>query len=488
MAGGCAPTGRGRQARLTAPARQAGNPDSAVPRAPVDDRAHERRRVATVPCMRTASLHHTVIAGRYAMLDQIGAGGMGSVWRARDERSGEIVAVKVLGQHSAALLVRFVREQAVRVRHPHVVAPISWAADDDLVVLAMDLVTGGSVQDLLDEHGTFPVGYAAVVARAAPPGARRGARRRAGAPRREAGQPPPGAHTGDRPHLRLGDFGVAAPIADARYTTVPGAIGTQGYMAPEQARGALPDPCQDLYSVGRVGLQLVTGLPPERQGAIGSGPLRPLLERLLVVDPEQRLASAEAALRLLRRLDVAFEDGPRVPDRLGGEPVTPSRLGRLGGHRGVRRSDRAVCRRRCRRTALTSFHEHRDWRARRPDRPDRAGAGAAGAARPVLPRRPAGLPRPRGALRRRRGRAEGRGGGSRHRPLRPRALHHQRRHDQQPHPDPQPQAAATACRRRGRDRREGPDRARRARGQQGERLPGHPAVSTTGARPSTRPT
>ena len=47
--------------------------------------------------MRTAPLHHTVIAGRYAMLDQIGAGGMGSVWRARDERSGEIVAVKVLG-------------------------------------------------------------------------------------------------------------------------------------------------------------------------------------------------------------------------------------------------------------------------------------------------------------------------------------------------------------------------------------------------------
>jgi serine/threonine-protein kinase len=275
--------------------------------------------------MRSAPLHHTVIAGRYAMLDQIGAGGMGSVWRARDERSGEIVAVKVLGHHSAALLVRFVREQAVRVRHPHVVAPIGWAADDDLVVLAMDLVTGGSVQDLLDEHGTFPVGYAASLleqllqALAAVHAA--GLVHRDVKPANLLLQPT----EGDRPHLRLGDFGVAAPIADARYTTVPGAIGTQGYMAPEQARGALPDPCQDLYSVGRVGLQLITGLPPERQGAIGSGPLRPLLERLLVVDPAQRLASAEAALRLLRRLDVAFEDGPHVPDRLGGEPSSPSR-------------------------------------------------------------------------------------------------------------------------------------------------------------------
>ena len=271
--------------------------------------------------MRTAPLHHTVIAGRFAMLDQIGAGGMGSVWRARDERSGDIVAVKVLGQHNAALLIRFVREQAVRVRHPHVVAPISWAADDDLVVLAMDLVPGGSVQDLLDEHGTLPVGYAAALleqllqALAAVHAA--GLVHRDVKPANLLLQP-----TGaERPHLRLGDFGVAAPIADARYTTVPGAIGTQGYMAPEQARGALPDPGQDLYAVGRVGLQLVTGLPPERQGAIESGTLRPLLERLLVVDPEQRLASAEAALRLLRRLDIPFEDGPRVVDRLGGQPA-----------------------------------------------------------------------------------------------------------------------------------------------------------------------
>ena len=282
---------------------------------------HVAHFASTVLSMRTAPLHHTVIAGRYAMLDQIGAGGMGSVWRARDERTGEVVAVKVLGHHNAALLIRFVREQAVRVRHPHVVAPIGWAADDDVVVLAMDLVEGGSVQDLLDEHGPLPVGYAAALleqllsALAAVHAA--GLVHRDVKPANLLLQP-----TDDqRPHLRLGDFGVAAPIADARYTTVPGAIGTEGYMAPEQARGALPDAGQDLYSVGRVALQLITGLPPERQGAIGSGPLRPLLERLLVVDPEQRLASADAALRLLRRLDIAFEDGPQVTDRLGGQPA-----------------------------------------------------------------------------------------------------------------------------------------------------------------------
>ena len=98
------------------------------------------------------------MAGRYVLLDQVGTGGMGSVWRAYDERTRAHVAVKVLGRHSSALLARFVREQAVRVRHPHVVAPQGWAAEDDLVVLAMELVAGGSVADLLREHGSLDAG------------------------------------------------------------------------------------------------------------------------------------------------------------------------------------------------------------------------------------------------------------------------------------------------------------------------------------------
>ena len=113
---------------------------------------------------------------------------------------------------------------------------------------------------------------------------------------------------------------TSAPVADRRFTTVPGAIGTDGYMAPEQARGAPPEPTQDLYAVGRVALELITGLPPARQGDVPSHPLRPLVERLLVPDPEQRLATAEAALRLLRRLPVPDADPPRVPDRLGPAP------------------------------------------------------------------------------------------------------------------------------------------------------------------------
>lgn len=262
----------------------------------------------------------TVVAGRYRLLDQVGSGGMGSVWRANDLRTGDDVALKVLGLHGSALLARFVREQAVRVRHPHVVAPHGWAAEDDLVVLAMELVAGGSVADLVCEHGPLDAGTCALLVEQLLMGL--AAVHAAGLVHRDV--KPANllleATGAGLPHLRLGDFGVAAPVADRRFTTVPGAIGTDGYMAPEQARGAPPEPTQDLYAVGRVALELVTGQPPARQGQIPSHPLRPLIERLLVVDPEQRIASAEAALRLLRRLPVPEPAGPPVPDRLGPLP------------------------------------------------------------------------------------------------------------------------------------------------------------------------
>ena len=278
------------------------------------------------------------MAGRYVLLDQVGTGGMGSVWRAYDERTRGHVAVKVLGRHSSALLARFVREQAVRVRHPHVVAPQGWAAEDDLVVLAMELVAGGSVADLLREHGPLDTGTVALLLEQLLAGL--AAVHAAGLVHRDV--KPANLlleATGDgEPHLRLGDFGVAAPIADRRFTTVPGAIGTDGYMAPEQARGAPPEPTQDLYAVGRVALELITGLPPAHQGDVPSHPLRPLVERLLVPDPEQRLATAEAALRLLRRLSVPDADPPRSPTvsdrpraggvRLRSPPTSTGRAGR----------------------------------------------------------------------------------------------------------------------------------------------------------------
>ena len=89
---------------------------------------------------RTHDAMGEVFAGRYELVDPIGRGGVGAVWRAWDHRRRRYVAAKVLQQSDAHTLLRFVREQALRIDHPHVLAPASWAADDDKVLFTMDLV------------------------------------------------------------------------------------------------------------------------------------------------------------------------------------------------------------------------------------------------------------------------------------------------------------------------------------------------------------
>jgi len=256
------------------------------------------------------------LAGRYVLIDQIGAGGMGSVWRAWDLRTESFLAAKVLGQHDGGMLLRFVREQSVRIRHPHVVAPGGWAAEDNLVVFTMDLVRGGSVQTLVGDHGPLPESYAVVLmdqllqALVAVHGA--GVVHRDVKP---ANLLLEATGTG-RPHLRLSDFGIAALVEDVRLTRFPGAIGTEGYMSPEQAQGAPPDPAQDLYAAGVVGTYMLTGLEPRQQNGVPDGVLAPLLRAMVDPDPANRPPSAAAALDYLRRVGVP----PGTPWRESGEP------------------------------------------------------------------------------------------------------------------------------------------------------------------------
>jgi serine/threonine protein kinase len=298
------------------------------------------------------------LAGRYVLIDQIGAGGMGSVWRAWDLRTQSFLACKVLGSHDSGMLLRFVREQSVRITHPHVVAPHGWAAEDNLVVFTMDLVRGGSVGTLLGDHGPLPESYVAVLLDQTLQALE--AVHAAGVVHRDVKPAnlllePTGTR---RPYVRLGDFGVAALIDEVRLTRFPGAIGTDGYMAPEQAHGAAPDPRQDLYSVGVVGIQLLTGLPPRQQKGVPAGILQPLLTALTDVDSEKRPASASDALTELRRLGVPpgapWQSDPEPPEVFNqlAEVEPPTGLGqasapspfptaptpgpRSGGHSGPR--------------------------------------------------------------------------------------------------------------------------------------------------------
>jgi eukaryotic-like serine/threonine-protein kinase len=258
------------------------------------------------------------IGGRYLLVDQIGEGGMGTVWRAWDQREHRFVAAKVLGPHDASTLLRSVREQSMRIAHPHVVAPDDRAAEDHTVVLAMDLVRGGSADRLLIRHGPLPEDYVAVLLdqllRALAAVHAAGVVHRDVKPANLLLEP---TGTG-RPLLRLGDFGVAAFVDEPRLTRVPGSVGTDGYIAPEQSAGAPPHPRQDLWSAAVTAVELLAGRRPVGPEDVPAGRLQPLLVAMLDPDPDGRPPSAEHARAWLDRLGVRegapWQRRPHPPD------------------------------------------------------------------------------------------------------------------------------------------------------------------------------
>src|ERR1700758_531464 len=109
------------------------------------------------------------LGSRYTLVDMLGAGGMATVWRARDEVLGREVAVKVLSPQYAAdpgFLARFEREarHAAAVSHPRLVAVFDCGVDGSMPFLVMELVTGRTLRQVLDEAGTLRPGEAVAVA------------------------------------------------------------------------------------------------------------------------------------------------------------------------------------------------------------------------------------------------------------------------------------------------------------------------------------
>ncbi|CAM5624586.1 Serine/threonine-protein kinase PknD [Streptomyces violaceorubidus] len=266
-----------------------------------------------------------VFAGRYELVDPIGRGGVGAVWRAWDHRRRRYVAAKVLQQRDAHSLLRFVREQALRIDHPHVLAPASWAADDDQVLFTMDLVTGGSLVHLVGDYGPLPPDFVCTVLDQLLSGL--AAVHGEGVVHRDikpANLLLEATGTG-RPRLRLSDFGIAMRLGDPRLTETDLVVGTPGYLAPEQMMGAEPDFPADLFAVGLVALYLLEGAKPDARALVQHfaehgtppaprgipEPLWQVVATLLQPDPSARFRTATGARKALAAsVELLPEPGP----------------------------------------------------------------------------------------------------------------------------------------------------------------------------------
>ncbi|MFR0358770.1 serine/threonine-protein kinase [Streptomyces sediminimaris] len=282
-----------------------------------------------------------VFAGRYELVDPIGRGGVGAVWRAWDHRRRRYVAAKVLQQSDAHSLLRFVREQALRIDHPHVLAPASWAADDDKVLFTMDLVAGGSLAHLIGDYGPLPPAYVCTLLDQLLSGL--AAVHGEGVVHRDI--KPANVlleATGtSRPRLRLSDFGIAMRLGEPRLTETNLVVGTPGYLAPEQMMGAEPDFPADLFAVGLVALYLLEGAKPDAKALVQyfaehgtpnapkniPEPLWEVVATLLQPDPQARFRTATGVRKALATAaELLPEPGPdeeliEIFDQLG--PLPP---------------------------------------------------------------------------------------------------------------------------------------------------------------------
>ncbi|MEV5596829.1 serine/threonine-protein kinase [Streptomyces sp. NPDC052496] len=256
-----------------------------------------------------------LLADRYRLVDELGRGGMGVVWRARDELLAREVAVKEVraprdlsGREEQLLYTRLEREgrAAARISHRNVVTVFDVVSEGGRPWIVMELVRGLSLAETLDAEGPM------APARAAGIGAQVLAALRvahtAGVLHRDV--KPGNVLLSNDGRVVLTDFGIARVAGSAALTLTGELVGSPEFLAPERALGQQAGPESDLWSLGVTLYAAVEGhspfrqdtplttlravvdeqLPPPRR----AGPLTPVLEGLLRKDPRERLDAAEA--------------------------------------------------------------------------------------------------------------------------------------------------------------------------------------------------
>ncbi len=268
-------------------------------------------------------LTNRILNQRYELLERIGGGGMAVVYRARDiALGGRIVAVKILREQYAGddkFLARFTREAsaAAGLNHPNIVSVYDVGEDGEIHYIVMECVEGETLRQYMDRQpGPLPPTQAAEIA--AQVCAALAAAHAMGIVHRDI--KPQNVLISNQGVVKVTDFGIAKGLSEISMTETGVALGTVQYFSPEQARGQRVSPQSDLYSVGIILFEMLTGrLPFESDSMMGLAlkhiqepPPHPrqfnpavppgldaIVMKALEKQPEDRFSSAEAMERAL---------------------------------------------------------------------------------------------------------------------------------------------------------------------------------------------
>lgn len=303
-----------------------------------------------------------VISDRYRIEDRLGSGGMSTVFRATDTILERTVAVKILAEHLSddeRFVARFRREAlaVAKLVHPNIVQVYDTGLDNSRHFIVMEYVKGKSGAQLLKAKGNLDPPSAVEIAVQCCSGLDYA--HRAGIIHRDV-KPGNlmiiGAAGGDDMTVKLADFGIARASEQTRITQVGSVVGTAAYLAPEQARGDEATPSSDVYSLGVVLYQFLTGRLPYEGGSLAELAVRQQSEQALPPtsyaddipegvsdavlvaldsDPQHRFAAAGELADALRR--GLSGESPTAATRMMGGTESTRQLPRTGTSRPARR-------------------------------------------------------------------------------------------------------------------------------------------------------